>query len=47
MSDQGDGGEGGGGGGWLGFILIYGVINLITYNAFGILIIPIPGFRRR
>lgn len=47
MSDQ-DGGEGGGGGGGLLMtILVYVVINVITYNAFGILIIPIPGFRRR
>lgn len=39
-------GEGGGGQSWIGFILIYGVLNAILYKTLGIVIIPIPGFRR-
>ena len=46
MADGEGDGEGGGGGGWLGFILVYGVLNFILYNTLGIVIIPIPGFRR-
>lgn len=46
MEDNNDGEGGGGMPGWLVFILIYGVGNVILYNAFGIVFIPLPGFRR-
>ena len=45
MSD-GNGEDESGAAGWVKFIVIYGVINLITYNTLGIYVIPIPGFRR-
>lgn len=45
MSENND--EGGGGmPSWVWFILIYGVGNAILYSTTGILLIPIPGFRR-
>ena len=31
---------------WVWFVLIYGVGNFILYNTLGIVLIPIPGFRR-
>lgn len=45
MADGNGEGEGGGSS-WMSFFLIYGVLNFFLYKCFGIVIIPIPGFRR-